>query len=346
MVRQLELPAFVMLATVLHLGLFLTLPEGAAGDAGAGGDVAISLTAISGDLDALVEAFETPPEALTRAPQMDPTPLAPDQPPEAISPATPAAPPPEPPRTLSAPSETPPLRLDTAPPTPADLPRPDALADLPPPALPSLDMPQAIPTPRVAEPDPAPAPAPPAAQMPPPDPATPPPPPAPPAPPEPAVAQAQLPEAAKSPPAPRPERAQAPKAETAAAPQPAAPPQKAQRAKGDGDAAAAGRGTQTDISSLSPGVRERLMTRWGSQIRARVERRKPSGTRDRGTAVVRLVVSTEGQLVAVSLAQSSGVAAIDAAAISAVQHAGRFPKAPRDLDGTQHAFTLPIRFGR
>ena len=85
-----------------------------------------------------------------------------------------------------------------------------------------------------------------------------------------------------------------------------------------------------------------MLAEWGSQIRARIARRAPSGA-GRGTAVVTITVSGNGALLGVRLAKSSGNARIDKLALAAVKQAGRFPAAPKSLGIARHSFRLPIK---
>ncbi|WP_406720204.1 MULTISPECIES: TonB family protein [Thioclava] len=123
----------------------------------------------------------------------------------------------------------------------------------------------------------------------------------------------------------------------------------ARHAAGSGNRGARGNDGHSNAATLSNAQSESLRGRWGAQIRQRVERRKryPSGANGaKGQAVVRLTVAASGQLVSASLARSSGNAAIDAAALSAVRNAGRFPKAPAGLGNASLTFTLPMSFLR
>jgi protein TonB len=61
---------------------------------------------------------------------------------------------------------------------------------------------------------------------------------------------------------------------------------------------------------------------------------------------VTLVVGRDGRLQGVSLAASSGSAALDRAAIEAVRRAGRFPPAPAGLDRAAYTFAVPMTFRR
>lgn len=59
---------------------------------------------------------------------------------------------------------------------------------------------------------------------------------------------------------------------------------------------------------------------------------------------VRITLAASGKLVGVSVAASSGNAALDAAAVKAVQAAGKFPAAPKGLADATYSFTLPMTF--
>ena len=86
---------------------------------------------------------------------------------------------------------------------------------------------------------------------------------------------------------------------------------------------------------------------WGAKVRAAVERAKryPSGTRASGTTRLNVRLNPAGQVVAVSVLQSSGDARLDRAAQRAVQRA-RLPRAPSDLTEASYAFGLSLRFTR
>lgn len=198
-----------------------------------------------------------------------------------------------------------------------------------PPVVPQAPNPPKTPLPLPESPPPRPAPA---------DP--------PPAPfaPAPAVAPASpladaLPDMTPPPPAPEPEPA----------PEPAPPPadsQAAQTAAGQGGTDAAGDDGAATAATVAEGASQDLRAEWGAGIRARIERRK-AYPRDaagaEGTVTLRLTVAADGRLRAVSVLQSSGHAALDAAALRAVERAGRFPPAPRGVQG-EATFTLPVSF--
>ena len=148
-------------------------------------------------------------------------------------------------------------------------------------------------------------------------------------------------------PTPQPAR-QAPPAHAPqqAAPRPAAP---AQRAAGQGSGAAAGTAGTSPAPTASAAQVQSLMARWGGEIRSRIERRKSyprAAGGASGTVQVAIRVGADGQLRGLGIAGSSGNAALDQAALTAVQRAGRFPAAPAGIGGGAHSFTLPMAFNR
>lgn len=117
------------------------------------------------------------------------------------------------------------------------------------------------------------------------------------------------------------------------------------RAKGQGGTAAAGNNQTAPSATLSAGQVRSLMGAWGGQIRARIERHKipPEGV-GAGRVLLALNVARDGRLLGVSVAKSSGKAALDRAAVDAVRRAGRFPAAPKGLGEQSYSFTLPMAF--
>lgn len=166
-----------------------------------------------------------------------------------------------------------------------------------------------------------------------------------------ALPQADMAPAAPPPPAvkPRPR----PAAPAVAEPRPAQPAPSdssaAQVATGSGGGAVAGDGGQAQAPSLSQGRINDLTASWGSSIRAKIERRKRypmAADGASGTVTVRLTITRSGALADLSIAASSGNAALDEAALKAVRAAGRFPAAPEGLPQDSTSFTLPMRFAR
>lgn len=145
------------------------------------------------------------------------------------------------------------------------------------------------------------------------------------------------PEESRRPP-PRPERAR---------PGAAAQPALAQQAQGQpGGQTAGARGSAEAASAARGAGSPEAMARWGGQIRARVERARRHPGIGSGTAIVAFSVSREGALLEARLAQSSGNAALDRAALDAVRRAAPFPAAPPEVSGARAAFNLPVAFRR
>jgi len=149
------------------------------------------------------------------------------------------------------------------------------------------------------------------------------------------------PQAPPSPPDGRPPRpAEQSRPASAAAP--------AQRAAGSGGKAQAGDRNTAPTATLSAGDRRSLMTDWGGQIRALIERHKrfPDAAKRNGRVVLNVRVNRDGALQGVAIQKSSGDAALDAAALDAVRRAAPFPPAPKTLPGPTFLFALPISFRR
>lgn len=181
----------------------------------------------------------------------------------------------------------------------------------------------------------------------------------PPPPPEPVIAQKPEPVAqpkAEAKPKPRPKDkakpAAKPPSQQATSKTPAkqsSAGQAAQKAAGAGGGAQAGDGGSAESATLSKARRTDLKAGWGATIRSRIERRKsyPSGANGAsGSVTVQLTISQSGKLMAVSVAKSSGHAALDQAAVKAVRSAGKFPAAPKGLTEASYSFSLPMKFAR
>jgi protein TonB len=97
--------------------------------------------------------------------------------------------------------------------------------------------------------------------------------------------------------------------------------------------------------AASAGEAKALKADWGSKVRARINRKVALPTDSApGTVKVRLEIAASGALLAVGIAQSSGQAALDAAALKAVKSAAPFARAPRGLSEPSYSFSLPITF--
>ncbi len=83
---------------------------------------------------------------------------------------------------------------------------------------------------------------------------------------------------------------------------------------------------------------------YAARVRAKVSRNKPSGGGHRGTARVSFAVSSSGGLSYARLASSSGNAALDRAALSAVRRAAPFGAPPAGASAGQLRFSIPFYF--
>jgi protein TonB len=140
-----------------------------------------------------------------------------------------------------------------------------------------------------------------------------------------------------------------PETKTAKAEVPAKPAQKTV-AKAAEPAAApapqpAAQSTAKSDPAASAGEAKALKADWGSKVRARINRKValPADSAP-GTVKVRLEIAASGALLAVGIAQSSGQAALDAAALKAVKSAAPFARAPKGLSEPSYSFSLPITF--
>lgn len=130
---------------------------------------------------------------------------------------------------------------------------------------------------------------------------------------------------------------------------PASAASQAQTSAGTGGSVTAGTTARSSASTLSNAQAQSLKAGWGASIRARIERRKRyprAAGRAEGVVKVNLTVTRDGRLAALSLAGSSGNAALDKAALDAVKSAGRFPAAPKELTDGTYSFSLPMNFSR
>ena len=219
---------------------------------------------------------------------------------------------------------TPPLAAPSSPvvPVAAPMPEPASLASAMPAALPTAEPPPPMPEP-MSEPvaqKPA-APAPKAIKP---------------------KAAAPAP-VAEAPPETKPETKTA-KAEVPAAPAQNTAAKAAEPAAAPAPQPAAQSAAKSDPAA-SAGEAKALKADWGSKVRARINRKValPADSAP-GTVKVRLEIAASGALLAVGIAQSSGQAALDAAALKAVKSAAPFARAPKGLSEPSYSFSLPITF--
>jgi protein TonB len=152
---------------------------------------------------------------------------------------------------------------------------------------------------------------------------------------------------APKPPAP-PKKVEQPKAQPAPKTQQARAgsdhSSQATRAAGSGGGAQAGQARASQAAGLTKAARQSALRKWQSVIRSRIERRKraPRGAGE-GTVTLLITVANSGALQGVSVSRSSGISALDNAAVAAVRSA-RFPAAPAELRDPVFRFQLPMRF--
>jgi protein TonB len=313
-----EYIVFIGLSVGAHV-LVLAQPGGVGeGAGGAQGDTQITLAAMPGDMAQLVEAWTRPPEMQVTLTALA-APLPDDPPPDVQAlenmdlsrPVPVALPIPQAPHSApridsAAPAPLPPVDTGS---TPVLKPpaTADAVPDRIPPAAPERLEKRAPSLPEIAQDS---------------------------------VPDQQLAAPARSVrPVMRPDRAKA-----------AAPALRAgQKASGQGGSNQAGRASQPAPrpDGLSPAQTRNLMAQWGGRVRASIERNKrfPRGTAASGRVTLAISLSHTGRLQGVSVARSSGHAALDRAAVAAVQRT-RFPAAPKGLKPGTHRFNLSISFSR
>ncbi len=328
---------FIALSLAVHAGALLSLPEGGAQGRGSGGDDTLALAAASEVLTAMVEQWETAPLAAPQpvmilpvtseiAPVLTPDTLVEPQAPTHLMPATPdtlphiSMPAPALPNPGAAISVLPSLQ---APVLPGGIAQPPTATDARPSRI----------TPRLAAPD--------------------------------ALAPAQpdirphfegstnlaidasprptsrpddlapIPRAAETSPRQHPQQPQQPR------PQAPAPDR---IAAGSGGGETQGAAPQPVAQpAMSTAQIESAMAQWGGQIQSRIARSRPN-VAGAGRAVVQLRVGRNGELQGLGLAQSSGNGAVDQAALSTVQRAGRFPRAPSSLTDAAYSFSIAVSF--
>ena len=338
--RVVEVSVFLLLSGALHVAA-LTLSPPTSGGSGGGDQGAndVTLQAATPTLAALVAAWEAPPEVsaapVLQTPQTSESTYAP----KPDSPVVPIALPDSPTTPTAQPTlPTVDSRLP-APVTPFAQTEPTALSVPALPAMPALPNPTA-PT---ADPNRSGANQP---QL-------------------PQIAAVALPKVDTTAPAPRfapqaslrPERrpdrpqiAQNPAQTNPAPKKPQSAAQPAQKAKGSGQKPVAKQAPARKAPAASGPSKSQLASaqkQWGARITAAVRRahRPPRGTRASGTVKLIISVSPAGRLTGVSMAQSSGNAKLDQAALAAVKRA-RLPRAPKTLTQSSYRFSQRLTVSR
>ncbi len=93
--------------------------------------------------------------------------------------------------------------------------------------------------------------------------------------------------------------------------------------------------------------RQKITAIWGQKISAyfKLHKRFPSGKEDKSAKVkVSLVLNRRGNVVSVGVAQSSGDAAFDQAAIAMIRRSDPVPRPPAALTEDEFPFTLDVDF--
>ncbi len=315
MMRFGEILSFSGIALGLHLGAWAWMSSSdQIGDVAGGGDAGdgpVSVIAASGEIADLVEAWTSPTEVMTTAPDhpvLPPTAgMSADVETAALTPENIAPPPPLDTAIESAPEQMPEVDATAA----ALIAMPEPQAESPPAPRPKarpkdLNITKAAPKPKSAPK-----------------------------------------------PAPKPATQKQPKKQPKKAAPKAAQPKAQAVAKGGGQKAAGqangttGGKNSAGTAKLSKAAEQSLIGKWGGGIRRAIERKKqyPRGGRANGTVKLRVTVAPQGRLIGVKVLASSGDAALDQAAVRAVQKA-RLPKAPKGLTKASYPFNLPISFKR
>lgn len=88
--------------------------------------------------------------------------------------------------------------------------------------------------------------------------------------------------------------------------------------------------------------------RWQSRVNAHLNRYKrfPPGSSAKGVVTVRFTIDRGGSVLGVSVAQSSGDPALDAAAVDMVRRASPVPAPPTAIAKSRMSLTVPVRFSR
>ena len=282
-------------AAAIHAGaLALGLSDTGRGGAGDGGADRISIEAVSPAIASLVQEWDTPPEVTEAAELQTPVPasLAPTKAPAPDAPVTMAWPP-----TMNMPdiAQTPVTPTTAAP----VLPKVADLVEVPlRPASETVRMPLPS-TPELLTPS----------------------------------TDAALKATSFAP----PPNHVAQQATTRPAPRPArepAPLVTRQVATGIGTTGTRGSAQNTPAPKASKAQRNAATQAWAANIQRRIARHHiyPRGTRAEGRVRVAMVILPSGRLDRVSVAKTSGTAALDNAAVAAVRRAAPFPPAPDILN--------------
>ncbi|MEM9762311.1 MAG: TonB family protein [Pseudomonadota bacterium] len=353
--RVAELTVCAAIAIALHLFIASWMPDTGAPPAGPPSEASVAMKGASGEVAALIEAWETAPDA-SEAPA-DLVPAAIDEPPATPSDVE------VPPQVSATPMDL--LQSDAPAPAPQverflrdpvaeTRAAPSGAPTVPAGALPTASVDQSSTTPLLT---PAPI-VPDTAATPPDSPEAPPPPP------EEEVAVSESAAAVAPLPAVRPEevparrRAPSPtRAEPRTTAEPPSEPSLSEAGAAGGAAPSVGspeasesaNAAPTPAAGLSEPQRLSLMRAYGAEVQAAIARerrypRRSQARREEGVARLTVTIDRAGRLIGSSVSGSSGHARLDEAAIAAATAVGRFPQPPSKLAGERFVFTIPIRF--
>ena len=135
-----------------------------------------------------------------------------------------------------------------------------------------------------------------------------------------------------------------------------APPDKPEKPQAKNSAAAAGNGGKSSANSAASAARpagaaettdggSAAVSRYPGLVQARLRRALQSQSGIHGGQVqVRFLVAANGNVSAISIVESSGNPALDAAGIATVRRAAPFPPIPAEAGRSTWSFILPLRF--
>ncbi|CAK0770864.1 periplasmic protein TonB [Azospirillaceae bacterium] len=83
---------------------------------------------------------------------------------------------------------------------------------------------------------------------------------------------------------------------------------------------------------------------YGKIVWARVVSHRPSNVKLRGTTIIKISLSHEGQLTDVSVSKSSSIDFLDQIALEAVHTAAPFPRPPESMTESQLTYIIPFHF--
>ena len=83
---------------------------------------------------------------------------------------------------------------------------------------------------------------------------------------------------------------------------------------------------------------------YSETVSAWISKHKPGGIRFRGTVTLAFSLSRDGRLAAAEIANSSGMGAVDQAALGALRAAAPFPPPPENASEQQLTFAIPFQF--